>query len=514
MIQAYLVDPLAKKLGLKPLAEKWLRMDPEEKDAVYRWLKANFKGPFLPDHKMITPANAGAYISYAPYEIVAPYAVGDTVRTKGLHSLFRQRITSMGMEDAYQRELQVARAGYHMERVGVRVDRPALQRDHEKFTLIHDRQEDIIRSYLGNIDLTPANLARALLEGGYADTLPRTPTGKLSTAKASIEANVSDPVLARAIRYRGALQTTSNFFKQWLAFSERDGHVHPSWNQTKNDKGFGARTGRFSCSEPNLTNVANEFDEPALEGLDMPYMRRYILPDEGHVIVPADYNGQEMRGLSHYVGGRMAEIYNNDPHADFHEIASALVLQYGNLKVPRKMCKIVGFSLIYGSGVDTLAKLLGVTPEVARRIRNAYFKAFPDLPEFMQIFRTRDAIRTWGGRRLPCEEAHEVDGEWRTFNYKLLNYLIQGSAADQSKEAIVRYERSKRYGRLLMMVHDELVMSVSRDYARIEVPVLAEAMEGMPGWDVPFRVEVETGKNWFDLKAYTWKRNTTRSLLA
>ena len=502
MFQAYLVDPLANKLGLKNLAQRWLKMDPEERDAVFLWLKDNFTGPFLDDHKMITVTNAGAYIGYAPYEVVAPYAMGDTLRTRGLHELLLPKVHERGMSDAYERELKIARIGYEMERVGVRVDRASLERDCLKYSALRSEADDVVSAYLGDIDLDkPAQIAQALLERGYADDLPKTPTGRLSTAKDSIEGNVKEPVLAQAIRYRGALHTTGNYFKQWLQFSERDGHVHPSWNQTRSEKG-GARTGRFSCSEPNLTNVSNENEEVALEGLDMPFMRQYILPDEGQIIIPSDFNGQEMRILAHYAEGRMAEVYRTDPTADFHSVASALIKQYAHMTVPRKLCKIVGFSLIYGSGVATLARQMGVSEEVARKIKYAYFKAFPGLQEFINIFRSKREVKTWGGRWLPTEPPHEVDGEWREFYYKLCNYLIQGSAADQSKEAMVRYDANKQHGRLLMMVHDELVISAPADYARIEVPLLTEAMEGMPGWDVPFRVEVESGVNWYNLEKF------------
>ena len=438
LFSSYLVDPLARSLGLKPLAHRLLGMDPEERDAVFLWLKQNFKGPFLPDHKIITEANAGAYIGYAPYDIVAPYAMGDTARTRGLHRLLRPKVSSMGMDAAYARELRIARIGYDMERVGVRVNRPALIRDLEKYEKIKAEQTKIIQSYLGNIDVgKPAQLAAALVREGYADALPRTPTGKMSTAKAAIEANVSEPRLAQAIRYRGVLKTlTGTFFKGWIDFSARDGHVHPSWNQVKSPDG-GARTGRFSCSEPNLTNVATEFDdEPALKGLDVPYMRQYILPDEGQIIVPSDFNGQEMRIMAHYAEGRALEIYNEDPTADFHAVASALIKKYVGLTVPRKMCKIVGFSLIYGSGIATLALQLTAagfptTEDQAKRIKTAYFKAIPGLQEFIWLFQNRQSVKTWGGRILPAEAPRIIDGEWRTFYYKLCNYLIQGSAADQ-----------------------------------------------------------------------------------
>ena len=504
IFSSFLVDPLAKSLGLKKLAQRWLKMEPEERDAVFLWLHQNFKGPFLEDHKIITPANAGAYIGYAPYEVVAPYAMGDTLRTKGLHSILRPKVTDRGMDAAYERELQIAYQGYWMQRIGVRVDREALLSDYEKYEAIKAEQAGIIRSYLGDIDINKrSQLAHALLATGHVDNLPETPTGKMSTSKGSIEASVKTPELSHAIRYWGALKTlTGTFFKGWIKFSERDGHVHPSWNQVLSEFG-GARTGRFSCSEPNLTNVPTEFDEAGLADVDLPYMRQYLLPDDGQIIVAADFNGQEMRGLAHYAEGRMREVYQTDPMADFHTVASRLILQYAGMKVSRKQCKIVGFSLIYGSGVPTLAKQLGVSNEVAWKIKEAYFKAFPGLREFIKIFREKEEVRTWGGRWLPCEPAGiDKNGEWRSYNYRLVNYLIQGSAADQSKEAIVRYGDSKDQGRLLMMVHDELVMSVPSDYTRLEVPLLKSAMEEMPGWDVPFRVEVETGINWHQLEPY------------
>lgn len=506
MIQAFLVDPLAPELGLKPLAHKYLGMPPEEKDAVYRWLRDNFHGPFVNDHKMITPSNAGAYISYVPYDIVAPYACGDTARTIGLHGIFRRRVTDMGMDAAYARELALTEIGYWMERFGVRVDRDALARDYEHYLKVKAHLEIIVNEQLG-IDAekaTPRQLAAALIEGGHVDSLPRTPSGKqYSTAKATIETHVKDPALAKQIRHKGILQTlTGNFYKNWLAFSADDGRVHPSWNQVRNER-FGARTGRFSCSEPNFQNVPTEFPE----GYDVPYMRKYILPDEGCIIVPADYNGQEMRGLAHYAEGPVAEVYRNDPRADFHAVASRLVLEATGLKIHRKMAKIVGFSLIYGSGIQTLADQLTAAGfptsyEQAKMIKAAYFRAFPGLQQFIWLFRDRNGIRTWGGRWLPCEPPREIDGVVRDFHYKLVNYLIQGSAADQTKEAIVRHDRVASKSRMMMTVHDELVISVPLEYAREEIELLKWSMEEMPGWDVPFVAEIEYGANWHELKAW------------
>lgn len=503
MFMLFLMHPLADKLSLKPSAERLLGLPPDEQQAVYKWLKSHFKGPFVNGDKEVTESNFGAYIGYAPYEIVAPYAEGDTFRTHGLSELLRPQLEVSGQMPAYERELKIAKIAYHMEFVGVRVNRGALEEDFDKYQKIQTAQEDVIRGYLGDIDVSkPRQIAAALEASPYAKPLRKTPTGLLSTAKDSLEEAVTEPGLLKALRYRGTLHTlTSNFYKNWINFSGRDGNVHPSWNQVRSDKG-GARTGRFSCSEPNFQNVPTEFDDSVLEGLDIPFMRQYILPDEGEVIVPADYNGQEMRIMAHYAEGRAMEIYQNDPTADFHQVASALILQYTGLSVPRKMCKIVGFSLLYGSGVTKLAQQLGVDYNTAAQIKKAYFKAIPGLQAFVDQFDTRTQVKTWGGRVLPVEEPKLFKGSWWTFNYKLCNYLIQGSAADQTKEAIVRYDQYKHHGNILMTVHDELVITVPRERLKTEVTILRAAMEDQPGWDVPFKSEVKYGEDWHNLEKY------------
>jgi DNA polymerase-1 len=491
-------------LSLKPLAEKLLGLPPDEQQAVYLWLKRNFKGPFANGDKEVTENNFGAYIGYAPYEIVRPYANGDTFRTRGLHDLMMPQVIESGMKSAYDREIKIARIGYELENVGVRVNREALERDNEKYLKLQKEQEPIIHKFLGDdVDLSkPRQLAAALERSPYANPLPKTPTGLLSTAKDSLEACITEPELLRAIRYKNTLHTlTSNFYKNWIRFSERDGHVHPSWNQVKSPDG-GTRTGRFSCSEPNFQNVPTEFTSDTLEGLDIPFMRQYILPDEGEIIVPADYNGQEMRILAHYAEGRALEVYQEDPTADFHEIASKLIKQHTGLTVPRKLTKIVGFSLIYGSGVTKLAQQLGVDYYTAKQIKDAYFKVFPGLREFVNQFDKRDQVKTWGGRILPVEEPKLFKGSWWTFNYKLCNYLIQGSAADQTKQALINYDEYRKHGALLMTVHDELVISVPREHLKTEVTILRAAMEDQTGWDVPFRSEVKFGHNWHDMEKY------------
>jgi DNA polymerase-1 len=225
-------------------------------------------------------------------------------------------------------------------------------------------------------------------------------------------------------------------------------------------------------------------------------MRQYVLPDEGEVIVAADYNGQEMRLLAHFAEGRAAEIYRTDKHADFHSIARDILHEEAGLDLKRKLVKIVGFSLIYGAGVDNLAKQLGLSYEQAKSIRSHYLRSIPGLKEFIDDVTVRPGVRTWGGRWIPKDK---VEGKDWDFGYKLANHLIQGSAADQTKQSIIDYHEMNPTGRFLMTVHDENVISSSTKDLRENMDKLKSAMEGLSGFDVPFVSQIEVGLNWHDI---------------
>lgn len=499
MYLIYLDNPIAPSVSLKPSAYRLLGMPPDEQDAVRDWLV----------NKGIVPWNSkswGAHISKAPGDLVGKYAEGDTKRTELLYERLYQSVVDRGMYAAYRRELELTPILYEAEHVGVRIDREQLEWDLFEYQAIFEKMSVQICRVLGadiNLD-SGAELASALEKSGLARTLPRTPTGRLSTARAALEGAVTDPVLLQLLRYRGALKTLiGTFMKPWLNLSDADGRVHPSWNSVRGDI-YGTRTGRLSCSAPNLQNVPTEFEGLDLEGHPLlPFMRRYILPDEGHVLVAADYNGQEMRLLAHFAEGRAAEIYRKDPRADFHQVARNIVHNEAALDLKRKQVKITGFSLIYGAGVPALASQLGVPHDTARLIRNAYLNAMPGLREFQKDVAGRSQVKTWGGRIIPVEPPKMVDGQMWSFEYKLANHLIQGSAADQTKQSIIDYHKNKVVNsRFLMTVHDENVTSVPIDDLRDDVKALCDSMETLPGFDVPFIAEVEVGDNWHDLKEY------------
>jgi DNA polymerase I-like protein with 3'-5' exonuclease and polymerase domains len=232
-------------------------------------------------------------------------------------------------------------------------------------------------------------------------------------------------------------------------------------------------------------------------------MRKYILPDPGQVFVSADFHSQEVRILGHYAGGTIAEIYQNDPSADVHQIAANIILEQSGIETTRKATKTIAFSILYGAGVRRIADQLGCSVEDAANLKRAYLDALVGVKEFMWEVESRAAskqpVRTWGGRLLyaPPTVIRDTGAVWNR-DYALLNYLIQGSAADQTKQAIVDYERERKHGRFLLTVHDEICVSVPKKHLKTEVEILKRVMAAGK-FDLPMRAAVLAGPNWTTL---------------
>jgi len=237
-------------------------------------------------------------------------------------------------------------------------------------------------------------------------------------------------------------------------------------------------------------------------------MRQYLLPEEGHLWLKRDFSSQEVRILAHFEDGQLCEAYRTNPDLDPHQMARDMILQMRGVDYPRKSIKITGFSIIYGSGVPGLMMQLNSDnyAETAN-IKAAYLDAMPGVrdlqKEISNVGRSGGSIRTWGGRRYYCEPPKIIDGRTRTFEYKLLNYLIQGSAADQTKQSIIDWEQRRSSDTVfLATVHDEINISAPKDDIERQMSILREEMN-KPRMDVPFTSEGFVGPNWFDIEETT-----------
>jgi DNA polymerase I-like protein with 3'-5' exonuclease and polymerase domains len=511
MILAYLADPRLDKLSLKDLAQRFLSLEPEEQSELKDWILANV----TVNTRKVKPSQWGAMIAFAPAELVGRYAIGDVVRTHGLFKHFHKLVE----HPAYLRERELFSGLIEMERYGVPIASEQLKEDTDRLEAAFEDVSAYLKGKIGDIELdSPVQLADALERAGYIDEWILTPKGHRSTSRTNLDLALNDDVIRNTLRYRRAAATCiRTFMRPWYEQSlALGGRIATTWNQVRqpNERKaglLGTRTGRLSSS-PNFQNMPNPF---VLEALptelalpDLPKMRSYIAPPEGCTLGQADYSQQELRILAHYVGGLLKDSYLYDAHVDIHSMARELINRRVNGRFTRKAIKNVGFGLIYGMGISALSAVTSTTAERAKQLKGEYLRLFPGIQALYDemYYRAKHYLPfvTWGGRTYFCEPSKVVDGQFRQFGYKMVNALIQGSAADCTKEAMRLYFRDKPDDvHVILTVHDEIVVIIdSRKtlYVREVMHHLSETMSGV-NFNVPMVVDCKTStRNFAELE--------------
>ena len=420
-----------------------------------------------------------------------------------------------------------------IERQGVPVDLKQLKADIKSYTAIGAKVDAWVIKKLKapkGINLNSgAQLFNALCEAGKVDLSKAklTKTGQYSTAKDALLEAVSDKQLLAMLHYRSQLNTCLNtFMKRWVTIAEATGLIYCQWNQVKGGEGLGARTGRLS-STPNFQNLANEFQpifkhdtkdaklkrslpSSPIKGLPtLPRIRSYVLPFKGDVLIDRDYSQQEPRILAHFEDGVMLENYRRNPWIDFHTSAQETLQDFGK-SYPRKAVKAINLGLLYGMGLGTLAEEAGLAVDEMRELKSTLLSMYPGLSELIRDLKLRAAsnlpMRTWGGREYICEEPFIHNGRMRKLDYKMINTLIQGSAGDCTKQAIINYYNMKKPNeKLILNVHDQLTSSVPKRQLHTGMERLRIAMEDVD-FDVPMLSEgCYSSANWQDLVDYDKK---------
>lgn len=567
-LMAFLMNPHEVSLGLKPLADKYLDMAPEERDAVAEWLcenqesfnylytKSGEKPPLPSDRQKFSVyasgrvkpqalnwSGWGAYIWEAPGKLVGKYANGDTIRTEKLFDFWFDKIIQTGQLEAYKRELEIMPMLLENQMHGIRVDVEKLRRDE---AIYKKCLEDIDRWLCKECDApedtnwnSGDQIVKALEACGKVDPDDWViPEGKkkISVDKDHLPLALHDEKLCNVFRVRSIMKTSyANFIRNWLRTAESSGgRIFTWWNQVRNEDGGGARTGRFSTT-PNFQNAPKKpwqivFTKKESDRLhreeenhyllpksmekfmvEFPRIRNYMIPDaDDEVLLCRDYDGQEIRVLAHFEDGDLKLKFMEDPNLDLHQFVTDMVNNYLGTHFSRKQIKIVVFGIIYGMGLKKLAKSLECEFQEAKEMKNTIMKLFPGLDKLDKRLKNAgkhgDPMITWGGRVYYVEPPAYVDGQLRTFEYKILNCLIQGSSADCTKEALRNYGMSnKKSGRFYLTVHDEIVVSVKREYMHIGMERLKDAMSDV-GFDIPMLSDGDwSTKSYGQLKKYTGK---------
>lgn len=382
------------------------------------------------------------------------------------------------MIEAYKRELRLMPHILKMEQRGINLDGSLLAVDTDHYWGVLDELDDKICEKVGRMVDVDSNreLADAIEAAGLSKGFATTPTGLRSTSKESLIGAVADPELLGHLLVRGSIATCLRTFMQpWRVQYEAHGRLFMKWNQIRNYSDTGARTGRISSS-PNLQNIPVEWEALRAELAKieyqvpenlLPQVRKYIIPDEGMIFIGRDYSAQEMKLLAHFTNGALLKALQEDPTKDVHLIAAGIA------GITRKVAKTLGFAVLYGAGNGRVAETLGTTVSEATRIKEQYLEALPEIKAFQKelnaIGRSHSYTGTLGGRRYRSQKPAVVKGVFKSFEYKLPNYKIQGSAADQTKEAMIRYAETTLHGQLVLTVHDQLVTQVPDDPASINL---------------------------------------------
>ncbi len=509
----FLRDPHARSLSLKPSAEALLNLPPEEKNTVNEWLKEQ---GFI---KNVAQKNAGTFICKAPGDIVGAYAIGDVVRTEKLFKLVLPELDDK-LRKAYDRERRLLPVLMRNEREGMRVDVDRLRTDLAVYEAALKSTDAWLRKRLETKDLnldSNEEVADALDRKSLVSEWTLTPTGKRSTSKANMTLDkIKDKKVALALGYRGRISTViANSMVPWLKMAEsNNGTIFTTWNQVRQTHAggdSGTRTGRLSCSR--FQNISKSFADKGdgyahpghLKIPELPLVRQYIRPDRGHVFCHRDYNQQEFRILAHFEDDKLCAAYNENPRLDMHTWMGQALSDIVGLSLERRAVKILNFGIVYGMGVGKLALGINADVETARKLKNAQRSAVPGVRQLEQEIKERgrsgEAIRTWGGRRYYCEPPALINGRMQTFEYKLLNYLIQGSAADCTKEAVIRYDEAKKNGRFLVTVHDEINFSAPKGSVKSEMKILRDVMASIE-FSVPMLSDGKVGPSWGELKTF------------
>jgi len=452
---------------------------------------------------------------------VGPYAEVDAELTLELWNYFKPLISKEDLWSVVNLELDVLPVLIDMTWKGVRVDQDRVERTRDFLLKEEKSMLAKIKHLTGmNVEVWAAqSLAKAFDTVGIQ--YPKTEKGAPSFTKSFLsEHNHELPKMI--LRTRDLNKTHGTFINTIMKHTAHDGRIHSHINQIRSDDG-GTVSGRISMSNPNLQQI------PARDPELGPMIRSLFLPEENEQWASIDFSQQEPRILVHYAhaygksqGHDMKGVqefvdgYQNDPDMDFHTMVADMA------NIPRKQAKTINLGMMYGMGVNKLSDQLDIPVEEAKGLVKQYHERVPFVKMLMHGVMNKlnsrqssGSIRSILGRKcrfdlwepdtfamnkaLPLKDALNEHGPTtrlkRAYTYKALNRLIQASAADMTKQAMV--DIHKLGITPLIQIHDEVAVSVSNDH---QVDSIVYAMENAVKLNVPSKVDVEIGPSWGESK--------------
>ena len=418
-----------------------------------------------------------------------------------LYSILHSKLEESGQLSLMETiEMPLAEVLADMESAGFLVDRKGIADFGDQLSLIAQTLEAQIYMQAGktfNIQ-SPKQLGEVLFETLHLPHDKKNKNGYSTNAEILEKLRPYHPIVQDILDYRQVTKLKSTYTDGLLKVADENGRVHTTFKQT------GTATGRLSSTEPNLQNI------PIRTELGRE-LRRYFLPAEGNVLIDADYSQVELRLLAHISGDEnMIHAFNSG--VDIHATTAATVFGVSKEDVTpemRKKAKAVNFGILYGIGAYSLADDIGVSRAQAKAYIDQYLAGFPKVDAYLKLtiaeaYET-GYVTTLFGRRRYIPELSGKNKMLQKFGERVaMNSPIQGTAADLIKLSMIRVHRKLREcgldARLILQVHDELLIEANASCAAEAERILKEEMENVVQYAVPLTVEIHTAKTWFDAK--------------
>ncbi|MBR5771399.1 MAG: DNA polymerase I [Alistipes sp.] len=437
-------------------------------------------------------------------ERVAEYAAEDADVTLRLKHVLYPEVEKMAMLDLYHNiEAPMIDVLAAMEMAGVTVDCEALARYAVELREMLQRLESEVREMAGEPALN-INSSRQLGEVLFAklritDKPKMTKTKQFSTEEEYLQGFAHDfPIVSKILEYRGVKKLLSTYVEALPELVNREtGKIHTSYNQAV------TATGRLSSTNPNLQNI------PVRDALGKPIRAAFVASDAEHTLVAADYSQIELRLMAH-LSGDEALIEAFKQGEDIHAATAARLYGKGVAEVTsdeRRSAKTANFGIIYGISAFGLAQRLDISNRDAKELITNYFETYPGVKRYMDDAvakaTTEGYVETMFGRRRTL---HDITSSNRTVRglaeRNAINAPIQGSAADIMKLAMVeiyrRFEAEGIRSKMIMQVHDEVVVDTLNEELESVKRIVKAAMESVASLRVPLIAEVSSAENWLD----------------
>lgn len=481
-IAAYLLNPLKNTYTYDDLAKEYLQVYLPSTEEIFDTAK-------LPDLAAVSDELAGCYagnMAYAVYRV---------------REIMEQRLEAEGMSRLYQEiEIPLAFTLADMEEAGIRVEAEELKAYGERLQVRIGELEEKIYQEAGetfNIN-SPKQLGVILFEKLQLPGGRKTKSG-YSTAADVLEKLAPDhPIVSDILEYRQLAKLKSTYADGLSAFIGPDGRIHSTFNQTI------TATGRISSTEPNLQNIPVRMELGRL-------IRKVFLPADGCVFIDADYSQIELRVLAHMSGDeKLIAAYRQAE--DIHRITASEVFHVPFDEVTplqRRNAKAVNFGIVYGISSFGLSQDLSISRKEAQQYIEKYFETYPGIKGFLdgcvEQAKEQGYSVTMFGRRRPVPELKSSNFMQRSFGERVaMNAPIQGTAADIIKIAMIRVnERLKREqlrARLLLQVHDELLIEAPLEEVDQVQRILEEEMTHAADLKVKLEIDMHTGNSWYEAK--------------